>query len=196
MTTGDFMIRTPVPDDGPAIGAVHVDAWQHAYSGLMPAEFLAGMDPVKSGKRWQRTLQLPPDGAEVLVAEVDGRINGFVVFGEPRDDVPAGMGEIAAINVAHDVWGHGFGSALFAAAMEGLKRQGYTGAYLWVAAGNDRAVGFYTHHGWSDDGIEKTDDSRGFTIHECRFSVTFSREDQAKPNTGGNTTTTTAAQTP
>lgn len=173
MTTSDLIIRTPVPDDGPAIGTVHVDAWQHAYADLMPAEYLEGMDAERSGKRWQRTLQLPRDGADVLVAELDGRIIGFAVFGEPRDDVPAGMGELAAINFAHDAWGRGFGSALFTAAVDGLKEAGFTGAYLWVAAGNDRAIGFYAHHGWCDDGIDKVDDSRDFTVHERRFSARF-----------------------
>ncbi|GAB3569104.1 GNAT family N-acetyltransferase [Spelaeicoccus albus] len=173
MTPSDLIIREPVPADGPAIGAVHVDAWQYAYADLMPAEFLAGLDAEERGKWWQRTLGLPPDGNTVLVAELDGRIVGFVVFGEPRDDVPAGTGEIAAINFAHDAWGSGYGSALFARAVQGLKARGFTGAYLWVAAGNKRAIGFYRHHGWSDDGFEEADEQRGFTIRERRFSIEF-----------------------
>jgi len=38
--------------------------------------------------------------------------------------------------------------------------------YLWVAAGNDRAVGFYRHHGFEFDGEEWTDEQwPGLTLY-------------------------------
>lgn len=173
MSLSELVIRKPVPADGPAIGAVHVDAWQHAYADLMPADFLAGMDAERSGEQWQRILRLPPDGNDYRVAELDGRLIGFAVVGDPRDDVPAGTGELAAINFAHDAWGKGYGTQLFAHAVTVLKDRRFSGAYLWVAAGNERAIAFYRHRGWTDDGIDKADDRRGFIVRERRMSVRF-----------------------
>lgn len=173
MTESDLIIRTPGPADGPAIGRVHVDAWQHAYADIMPAAYLAAMDVEQAGRRWQRILNLPPDGNEYLVAERAGRVIGFTVFGRARDDVPETMGEVGAINFVHDAWGRGDGTALFTRAVERLRELGFTAAYLWVAADNDRAIGFYEHRGWRDDGIEKQSDQGGLAIAERRYSTRF-----------------------
>ena len=38
-------LRPAVPDDAMAVARVHVRAWQAAYHGLMPEDYLAGLRP-------------------------------------------------------------------------------------------------------------------------------------------------------
>ena len=71
-----------------------------------------------------------------LVAERDGLLVGFVVVGAPRDDVPAGTGEVLAIYVAEDHWGTDVGHRLMTAARARLADGGYDRFYLWVLEEN------------------------------------------------------------
>ena len=54
---------------------------------------------------------------------------------------------------------------------------GYRHGYLWVAAGNDRAIGFYKGPGWHDDGGTLQDDSFDPPVVERRHRRVF---DQAR----------------
>ncbi|MFV0632890.1 hypothetical protein [Demequina sp.] len=55
------VIRPAVPQDGPAMGDIHVAAWRHAYADIMDADFLAKRDPIAVGQWW--TQNLAGDGA-------------------------------------------------------------------------------------------------------------------------------------
>ncbi len=46
----------------------------------------------------------------------------------------------------------GIGTRLHAAALDRLRSRGVTRAGLWVLDTNQRALGFYERHGWTDDG--------------------------------------------
>ena len=61
-------------------------------------------------------------------------------------------GQLYAINLHPEWWAKGIGTVLFAAAEETLVSLGYQAGFLWVEAGNERAVSFYTKRGWLDDG--------------------------------------------
>ncbi len=51
MTDPAPLIRAAEPADAAALGRVHVRAWQAAYPGVMPDDFLDGLDPVQFGER-------------------------------------------------------------------------------------------------------------------------------------------------
>jgi RimJ/RimL family protein N-acetyltransferase len=171
------IVRPPTADDAEAIGLAHVRAWQVAYRGLIPDEYLDGLDPVARGDAWRRVLASPHelDGAsgEHLVIEVDGDVVGFAGFGPCRDDDAAGveLGELYAINLRPDAWGQGHGRRLLTAAVDGLRRRGFGEAVLWVVTGNDRARRFYEAAGWTVDGAERSDDRGAFTIPEVRYRI-------------------------
>ena len=122
-----------------------------------------------------RSLQgLPPQGYDepphrLLVAEDDDRILGWAAFGPGRDDGQSHRGELAGLYAHPSVWSRGVGHVLIACVDEELRAQGFADAYLWVLAGNERAIGFYERHGWIADGGEKFGDAGGATgLHELR----------------------------
>ncbi|WP_156759003.1 hypothetical protein [Microbacterium karelineae] len=69
----DLEVGPAVPDDAATIADVHVRTWRHAYRGLMPQEFLDGIDVAARAERWERIL---------AGEEVGGR--GAVVLEELR----------------------------------------------------------------------------------------------------------------
>jgi GNAT superfamily N-acetyltransferase len=171
-------VRPARPEDSEALGRVHIAAWQAAYRGLMPDDFLDALDPEARAKRWRVALvEGPGDGryqaegfeALTLVIECDGQVAGISVVGPPRRREPAGVGELWMINLEPAVWGRGLGTQLLAAAAGQLRHAGYVEGVLWVLTGNHRARRFYEREGWKPDGTEVTDDARGFPLTELRY---------------------------
>jgi itaconate CoA-transferase len=146
-------VRAARPDDAQGIAAVHVAAWQDAYAGLLPDEFLAGLDPGGWAQRWRDRLAAPGEGVFTLVFDSGGRVQGFVSGGPGRDGFPGG--EVYAIYVVPGCQGRGAGRSLLAAATGLLDGAGFTDACLWVLSGNSPARGFYESQGWQCDGTEQ-----------------------------------------
>lgn len=160
--------------DAAQIAAVHVLAWQRGYQGLMPQEYLDGLDPAGERlERWTRSLAEVDwsRGGTLVVAAGDGQVSGFAHIRESRDeDADLASGEIWAMYVMPAAWGKGLGRRLMAAALSQLAGIGYQRATLWVLATNTRARRFYEAAGFRPDGAVKDDDTRGFRIHEVRYA--------------------------
>ncbi|UYO98495.1 GNAT family N-acetyltransferase [Microbacterium sp. M28] len=172
-------VRWARTEDAADVAEVHVDAWRSAYARLIDQAVLDGLDVDRRATMWAsfiaRSLQgLPPEGYDepahrLLVAEDDDRILGWAAFGPGRDDGQSHRGELAGLYAHPSVWSRGVGHALIACVDEELRAQGFADAYLWVLAGNERAIGFYERHGWIADGGEKFGDAGGATgLHELR----------------------------
>ncbi|MFB7250577.1 GNAT family N-acetyltransferase [Microbacterium sp. NPDC056234] len=172
-------VRWARVEDATGVAEVHVDAWRSAYPGLIDQTVLDGLDVDRRTTMWAsfitRSLQgLPPEGYDepahrLLVAEDDERILGWVTFGPGRDEGESHRGEIAGLYAHPSVWSHGVGHALISRVDGELREAGYPDAYLWVLAGNARAIRFYETHGWIADGGEKYGDAGGATaLHELR----------------------------
>ncbi len=169
---GGMEIRPATAADAGRIAVVHVRSWQGAYRGLMPQEYLDGLDPAARAAGWERSLrELDWSRSGVLVAEEDGALAGFAGFGPARaeDEDPARVGEVRAIYLLPEAWGRGTGGRLMAAALARLTQAGYAEAILWVLGTNARARRFYEAGGWAADGGTLDDDSRGFRISEVRY---------------------------
>ena len=169
----DFSIRDAVPGDAPDFASSQILAWRAAYAGILDAGYLAGMDVERLTEGWERLLGNPDQGVGRLAVTVDGTAVGWSGFGRPRDDVAGGIGELHALNLLPAYWSRGLGSALFLASVEGLRAMGYEHAYLWVAAGNGRAIRFYEKHGWYPDGRTKQDARFDPPLLERSFSVSL-----------------------
>jgi len=163
------LVRPAVPEDGPAMAEVHVAAWRATYAGIMPEDYLAGLDVDRFAQNWTQRIGARSEDARHLVAEVTGRVVGIGSVGTPRDEMPEGVGELVQINLHPDAWGRGYGTTLHYAQLEELAAMGYESAYLWVAEGNGRARAFYRARGWSEDGGVKIDDHWDPPVRELRY---------------------------
>lgn len=154
------------------IAVVHVRSWQRAYKGLLPQEYLDGLDPAQRVSTWKRALQEPDSqrSGTMVVGSGDALL-GFVNFGPTRDEDedPGRVGEIRAIYLLAEAWGKGLGQKLMTAALEHLAEAGFEQVTLWVLDSNARARRFYEAHGWSVNGAIKNDDREGFRLTEVRY---------------------------
>jgi ribosomal protein S18 acetylase RimI-like enzyme len=162
-----IMVRPATVADAPAIGRLHVRAWQAAYRGHMPDAYLDGLRAEDRAAGWERYLGREGRRGAVLVAEQAGQVTGFANLGPAED--PQGAGELYAINVDPDAWGTGAGRALLEAAQAELGRLGFAESVLWVLPANARARRFYEAAGWAADGTERTADALGVTVPEMRY---------------------------
>ena len=163
-------VRTARPSDAAAMGALVVRAWQRAYRGLMPDDYLNGLTVDDRADMWTRVLtgELDPKRS-VFVADDDGRVVGFVAVGGEMDVADATRGEVYALNVDPDRWGRGVGRALLAAGCGHLRAVGYATAVLWVHPDNARACRFYRAAGWLADGAERRHDALGVEVPAVRY---------------------------
>ena len=144
-------------DDADELGRVHVAIWRQAYAGLMPAEYLDGLDAESFAADWRSRLADPLPGVVRLAVQDDEGIVGFSTAGPPRvDDAPADL-ELYAINLLSRAHGTGLADRLLDATI------GDRAAYLWVIEGNERAVAYYRQRGFADDGGRDVDQESGAT---------------------------------
>jgi GNAT superfamily N-acetyltransferase len=164
-------VRAAVVEDAEQIAEVHVRSWQAGYRGLLPQNYLDGLDPaarVPARRRMLAEADLPRSGT--LVAADDGQVVGFAHIGPSRDeDADSSVGEVFAIYLAPGAWGKGRGRELMTAALADLVRAGYRQATLWVLDSNARARRFYEATGFRPDGASMADESRGFLLTEVRY---------------------------
>lgn len=162
-------LRPAVPDDAMAVARVHVRAWQAAYRGLMPDDYLAGLRPEERAQHYDFASPGPGRPRTLVAVEVD-TILGFATLSPARDQDAAGHGELCALYVEPDCWGRGFGQALASAARDQLRTLGFSRAVLWVVAGNARAERFYRADGWSLDGLRRPHRVWNITVDTVRYS--------------------------
>ena len=168
--------------DAPAIGRVHVRAWQAAYRGHMPDDYLDGLRAEDRAAYWERALRRDDLRGTILVVERGGEVVGFAAVGPSPD--PQGAGELYAINLDPDHWGTGTGRALLEEAQAELARLGFGEAVLWVLTGNARARRFYEIAGWAD-GDQRTSEVFGVTVPEVRYRRRSTSEESSSATPEG-----------
>lgn len=162
-------VRPAAESDVQTLAAVHVQAWQDAYRGQMPDDFLDGLS-IPSFERWWRAEVTSPD-RPTWVGVLDSTIRGFTTVGASRDQDADGAGEVWAINMVRQAWGSGLGQMLFDTGTAWLAEQRFADATLWVLDTNARARRFYERNGWRPDGATKVDDRGTFRLHEVRYRI-------------------------
>lgn len=139
-----MLIRPAGPQDVPGIVAVHVAAWDATKEGL---DLPSRRSPEERALQWRTFIA---DGVgEVWVSEDADGVWGFMALGLSRDEDRAGQTEIYSLYVDPRQWGRGIGSLLMGQAPLAQT------VSLWVSEGNDRARGFYAHHGFVPDGAQE-----------------------------------------
>lgn len=157
-----YTVRPLEIADADALGALHVQVWREAYTGLMPQRTLDELDPARRADRWRALAAQEAEGlaaAEGKVTRVavhpDGTLVGFATAAPARDADPVLPLELWALNVLAAYHGTGAAGQLLAATL------GDRAAYLWVLEGNSRAVAFYRKYGFESDGATKHDPRHG-----------------------------------
>ena len=178
-------IRPASVDDADAVGEVHVRAWQSAYRGVMPDDYLDGLQAQDHASRWRERLIASSSDGHLLVIVDDHRVVGFASLGPARDsDAACNLGQLYAINLDPAVWGRGLGRALLNVATDRLRELGYVEAVLWVVPDNPRARRLYESEGWDDNDLRRDDDVFGVVVSQMRY-----RRLLAEPSGQPDTTT-------
>jgi ribosomal protein S18 acetylase RimI-like enzyme len=171
----EIVVRDATADDARGIAEAHIAAWQVAYRGIMPDNYLDRLADDMTGQVARRRVHIAsPDEPRVfnLVAERDNEVVGWLAAGPSRDDDRhATQGEIWAVYVHPDAWRTGAGGALMTAAIERLAAEGYTEASLWVFEENPRARGFYERYRWRPDGATEIFERGGGQAIEIRYRL-------------------------
>lgn len=169
MAVPDLVIRDAVDADADAMGHLHVRAWQSAYRGVMPDEYLDALQADERITMWRGRISRP-DLPPLLVAVVAGEVVGFAAFGAEHPTTSSTTcGELYAMNLDPPHWGKGIGRALLRRATEALIAMGYPEAVLWVVPENERARALYESEGWAADGGISTEDVLGVTVTDVRY---------------------------
>jgi GNAT superfamily N-acetyltransferase len=156
MNTLTIDIRKAEPRDAEAIADVHHDAWQGAYSGIIPYRALARMINRRGANWWENAIRR---AASVLVIEIGGEIAGYATLGRNRARELPQQGEIYELYLRPEYQGIGLGSRLFAAARQKLASHGLKGLVVWALEENVNALDFYAGAGGRDiaEGVEVFD---------------------------------------
>lgn len=159
LRTNGYTIRPLAPGDADEVAAVHVAIWKATYPGMVNQAKLDALTPSDRIDRWRRTIT---DGerqeqrgvrTRCAVHEPAGDIIGFATGGPARDDDAPAPTALWSLNVLPRHHGSGVAARLMSAVIG--DRTGP--AYLWVAAGNARAITFYRKHGFELDGVTRFD---------------------------------------
>jgi ribosomal protein S18 acetylase RimI-like enzyme len=160
-----FEIRAARPEDTPEIARIHVDAWRDAYAALLPADYLARLNPKIEAARWSRSSRVE----STLVADVDGDVVGYAIIGPARHRETA-WGEIYALYVETDWREQGIGRALIEESFRRFRARGFPGAVVWCLEGNAAAIGFYRRCGGKMLGERRLDRVQSLELPVVGFS--------------------------
>lgn len=167
---------SPLTDaDIDELARVHVLIWQQAYAGIMPADYLASLDPARRAQRRRSLSGERPHEQTFVAREAAGAIVGFSAFGPSRDDDPPTADELYAINLLAHVHGTGLADDLVARTI------GDHACTLWVLVDNHRARRFYQRHGFIDEGGRKAHAATG----TAELRMIRRRQDRLRAGAGG-----------
>ncbi len=153
-------IRRAEQRDARALGALGAALMRTHYA-FDPQRFLAAGEGAERGYAAFLSSQLEDDDAVVLVAEVDGRVVGYVYAGlEPMSwkELRGPAGFIHDVLVEDDGRGTGAGTALIEAAIAWLRDHDAARVMLWTAERNEDALRLFARLGFRRTMIEMTRD--------------------------------------
>lgn len=134
-------VRPAELSDAARIAAVHWDAWQNVYSGVVPHRILQQKITRRNVGWWSRAIR---SEATILVLEVHDVLVGYASVGLNRARALPQEGEIYEIYLLPQYQGLGFGRQLFAEARQLLISLGCKGILCWCIDTLDQAGCFFS----------------------------------------------------
>ena len=132
-------IRAATERDAVAISHVHVQSWRTTYSGIVPDEYLATLNEAESALQWREWLTRD---LRTYIADLDGKIVGFISGGAIREPVLAYDAELYAIYILESAQRQGIGTYLLKELAGSLLSRGFKSMIVWVLEKNP-AKDFY-----------------------------------------------------
>jgi GNAT superfamily N-acetyltransferase len=178
----DVSVRPARPDDAAELGRIQVETWRTAYSEILPAAVLDGLQPADAAAAWSAAISQPPSPRHhVLVAlEQEWRV-GFVALG-PADDLESDDPEpettvAVAPMLVEPRWGRrGHGSRLLAAAVDHARLDGMTRAIAWIPEADQASREFLVSAGWAPDGLARALETGAGELREIRLHASILEE--------------------
>lgn len=145
-------VRDATPADVPRIREVAQESWQAAYAAfLTPGQCRRALEDLYDAESLERAIE-ELDGFHLLVAEVDGEVQGFASAEKTWSD----EAELYALYVHPDHWGEGVGSALLDAVADRVADE-VDRLACSVFVENYAGVGFFESQGFERLGETKTE---------------------------------------
>jgi len=163
-------IRDATIADAAACAAVHVASWQIGYRGMLPDEYLDGLDPADRLDFWRDWIGQERARGCILLAQQDADVIGFGAFIE-HPELGAAWAMLPTLYLAPAAIGRGTGAALMAAGLDRLRADGFEHVELWVHPDNQRARRFYEVGGWTTDGTTQVEEVWGIEMRELRMTL-------------------------
>lgn len=154
-----------------AVAGVHVRSWQAAYRNILPEDYLNQLRPEDRAAKYDFATRDPlkPHTIVAVEQQTSAAVCGFATTMPVTDSDMPGYGELCALYVDPQHWGHGLGVVLVSAARTQMFEHGFRKAILWVLTGNVRAERFYQNDGWAADGVRRKATVWGIEVDEIRY---------------------------
>ena len=168
-----FLLRQANSTDARGIAQVQVSSWQSTYLGMIPDSYLQSLNVEQRAKSWVKICETPVLCTQTIVAEIDGKIVGFVGVGPSQESNESNFGEIYAIYVDPDNQNQGIGFDLLQQGTQFLVSEGFQSAILWVLDENIQTRNWYESNDWKTNGKTKIDNRYNFELLEIQYQIMF-----------------------
>jgi GNAT superfamily N-acetyltransferase len=115
-------IRAATERDAVAISQVHVQSWRTTYAGIVPEEYLATLNEAERVLLWREWLT---SDIRTYIADLDGKIVGFISGGATREPLRTYDAELYAIYLLEQAQRQGIGTDLLKELTESLLSKGF-----------------------------------------------------------------------
>jgi len=142
--------RTATIQDAVSMSLIHANSWKKAYQGLLPDEYLNGIEDTQ----WvdMITNRLKDGTMKAWVATIEDKMIGCVCVGNSKYQGYEGQLELISIYVLPEYCHLGAGSLLLNEVFEYALNNNYLEVGLWVLDGNHHAIRFYEKNGFIANG--------------------------------------------
>jgi L-amino acid N-acyltransferase YncA len=154
----EVTVRAATLEDVDAIAEIHVAGYEFTYRGLVPDRVIDARTLALRWRVWSERLAGEGLREFILVAELEGRVEGFT-SGRPAlleewDGADRRVGFWENLYVMPTLVGTGIGFALHEATLVAMRKHGFERAVAFVIDGNPVAR-FFDAFGWRLDGVTR-----------------------------------------